>query len=185
MLAQEAASQLQLERVLLVPTGEAPHKVIEPEPGPEVRLEMTRMAAAGDELLEVLDWEVAKPGPSYTYLTLERLVEFHPDDELWLLMGADMAASLESWKEPERVVELARIGIAARPGTAMADAEAALERLGALGRAELVAMPEIGVSSTAIRERVAAGRPIRYLVGDGVREAIERRGLYREAVAAR
>jgi nicotinate-nucleotide adenylyltransferase len=185
VLAQEAASQLQLERVLLVPTGEAPHKVIEPEPGPEVRLEMARMAASGDELLEVLDWEVVRPGPSYTYLTLERLIEFHPDDDLWLLMGADMAASLESWKEPERVVELARIGIAARRGTAIADAEAALERLGALERSELVAMPEIGVSSTAIRERVAGGRPIRYLVGDGVREAIERRGLYREAVAAR
>jgi nicotinate-nucleotide adenylyltransferase len=184
-LAQEAASQLQLERVLLVPTGEAPHKVIEPEPGPEARLEMTRMAAAGDELLEVLDWEVVRQGPSYTYLTLERLIEFHPDDDLWLLMGADMAASLESWKSVERVVELARIGIAARPGTPISDAEAALERLGALERSELVAMPEIGVSSTAIRERVAGGRPIRYLVGDGVRDAIERRGLYREAVAAR
>jgi nicotinate-nucleotide adenylyltransferase len=185
VLAQEAASQLQLERVLLVPTGEAPHKVIEPEPGPEVRLEMTRMAAAGDETLEVLDWEVATPGPSYTYLTLERLLEFHPDDELWLLMGADMAASLEAWEKPERVVELARIAVAARPGTATGDAQAALDRLGALERADFVQMPEIGVSSTLIRERVATGRPIRYLVGEGVREAIERRGLYREAVAAR
>ena len=185
MLAQEAASQLELERVLLVPTGEAPHKRIEPEPGPEVRLEMTRMAAANDEKLEVIDFEVATAGPSYTYLTLERLLEFHPDDEMWLLMGADMAASLESWKRPERVVELARIGIAARPGTALADAEAALERLGARARAELVQMPELDVSSTGIRERVTAGRPTRYLVPEGVREAIERRGLYREAVAAR
>ena len=185
MLAQEAASQLQLERVLLVPTGEAPHKVIEPEPGPEVRLEMTRMAAAGDDTLEVLDWEVATPGPSYTYLTLERLLEFHPDDELWLLMGADMAASLEAWERPERVVELARIAVAARPGTPTANARAALERLGALEGADFVQMPEIGVSSTMIRERVATGRPIRYLVGDGVRDAIERRGLYRETVAAR
>jgi nicotinate-nucleotide adenylyltransferase len=184
VLAQEAASQLGLERVLLVPTGEAPHKRIEPEPGPEVRLEMTRMAAANDPTLEVIDWEVTLDGPSYTYLTLERLLEFHPDDEKWLLMGADMAASLESWMRPERVVELARIGIAARPGTAIAQAEAALERLGARERAEIVRMPELDVSSTGIRERVATGRPTRYLMPDGVRDAIERRGLYREAVAA-
>jgi nicotinate-nucleotide adenylyltransferase len=184
-LAQEAASQLGLERVLLVPTGEAPHKRIEPDPGPEVRLEMTRMAAANDSTLEVIDWEVAREGPSYTYLTLERLLDFHPEDEKWLLMGADVAAALESWKRPERVVELARIGIAARPGTAIADAEAALERLGVRERAEIVQMPEIDVSSSAIRERVATGRPTRYLVPEGVREAIERRGLYREAVATR
>ncbi len=184
MLAQEAAFQLGLERVLLVPTGEAPHKLIEPEPGPEVRLEMTRMAAANDPMLEVIDWEVAGEGPSFTYLTLERLLEYHPDDEKWLLMGADVAASLESWKRPERVVELARVGIAARPGTPIANAEAALERLGVGERSEIVRMPEIDVSSTGIRERVAGGGPIRYIVADGVREAIERRGLYREAVTA-
>lgn len=184
MLAQEAAFQLQLERVLLVPTGEAPHKRIDPEPGAEVRLEMARMAAAHDETLEVIDFEVATEGPSYTYLTLERVREFHPDDDVWLLMGADMAASLESWEQPERVVELARVAIAARPGTAIADAQATLGRLGAAERSEVVRMPELAVSSTGIRERVATGRPIRYLVTDGVREAIERRGLYREAVAA-
>ena len=184
MLAQEAAFQLGLERVLLVPTGEAPHKRITPEPGPEVRLEMTRMAAASDPTLEVIDWEVAGDGPSFTYLTLEHLLEYHPDDEKWLLMGADVAASLESWKHPERVVELARIGIAARPGTPIAAAEAALDRLGARERSEVVRMPEIDVSSTGIRARVAAGGPIRYVVADGVREAIERRGLYREAVPA-
>jgi nicotinate-nucleotide adenylyltransferase len=185
VLAQEAASQLGLERVLLIPTGEAPHKVIDPEPGPEVRLEMTRMAATDDDRLDVLDFEVAASGPSYTYLTLERVRDLEPDDEPWLIMGADVAASLESWKRPERVVELARIAIAARPGTALADAEAALERLGALERAEVVRMPEIGISSSAIRERVVAGEPIRYLVPEGVREAIERRGLYSGAVAAR
>jgi nicotinate-nucleotide adenylyltransferase len=142
------------------------------------------MAAAANPMLEVIDFEVATEGPSYTYLTLERVLEFHPVDEIWLLMGADMAASLESWERPERVVELARIAIAARPGTAIADAQGALERLGVAERSEVVRMPELAVSSTGIRERVAAGRPIQYLVPDGVREAIERRGLYRETVTA-
>jgi nicotinate-nucleotide adenylyltransferase len=178
VLAQEAASQLGLDRVLLVPAGEAPHRRIEPEPGRDVRLEMTRAAAVGDGLLEASDVEVSREGPSYTSQTLEALSESQGDD-LWFLMGADVAASLEAWHEPARVLELARLGIAARAGTQLDEAEAALERLGGADRAEIVRMPEIGVSSTRIRRRVAQGRPIRYLVPDGVLELIEAEGLYR------
>ena len=177
MLAQEASAQLDLERVLLVPVGEAPHRRIEPEPGRDVRLEMARAAAAGDELLEASDVETSRDGESYTYRTLEILGEAL-GAELWFLMGADVAAHLDEWRKPERVIELARVGVAARPGTAMDEAEAALERLGAADRAEAIRMPEIGVSSTRIRRRVAAGRPIRYLVPDGVVELIEAEGLY-------
>ena len=101
-----------------------------------------------------------------------------PRDEFVFLMGADVAAGLESWREPERVLELARVGIAARPGTALEEAEAAIERLGGGDRAEIVRMPEIGVSSTGIRRRVAAGRPIRHLVPEGVAGFIAERGLY-------
>lgn len=178
MLAQEAASQLGLERVLLVPTGEAPHRRIDPEPGREVRLEMTRLAAAGDELLEASDLEVCADGPSYTFRTLERLHDERAGDELTFLMGADVAAALESWREPQRVLELARIGVAARSGVALGEAEAALERLGGADRLDAVPMPELAVSSTVVRERVAAGRPIRYLVPDAVARLIADRGLY-------
>jgi nicotinate-nucleotide adenylyltransferase len=184
MLAQEAAFQLGLERVLLMPTGEAPHKRIEPEPGARVRLEMARRAAAGDALIEASDLEVRADGPSYTFRTLEELSAARPDDEFVFLMGADVAAQLENWRRPERVVELARLGVAARPGTRLEQVEAALGRLGASDRFELVRMPEIGVSSTDVRLRVAEGRPIRYLVPDGVAELVAERGLYREAVRA-
>jgi nicotinate-nucleotide adenylyltransferase len=184
VLAHEAAYQLGLDRVLLMPTGEAPHKRIDPEPGPEVRLELARLAASDDELLEASDLEVRRPGPSYTVRTLEELRDARPDDELYFLMGADVAAQLEQWHQPERVVGLARLGIAGRPGTLLDEVEAALERLGAADRAEVVRMPEIGVSSTRIRRRVAQGRPIRYLVPDGVAAAITERGLYRVAVRA-
>ncbi len=179
VLAQEAAFQLGLERVLLVPVGESPYKRIDPEPGPEVRLEMTRRAAAGDEKVEASDLETRRPGPSFTFRTLELLTEEHPTDDLVFLLGADVAAGLEGWRSPRRVLELARLGIAARAGTAAEEAEAAVERLGGGDRAEIVRMPEIGVSSTGIRRRVAAGRPIRYLVPDAVAELIADRGLYR------
>jgi len=179
VLAQEAAAQLGLERVLLVPAGEAPHRRIDPEPGREVRLELARRASEGDRLLRASDVETARAGPSYTFETLELLAAERPDDELWFLMGADVAASLESWREPGRVAELARLGIAARSGTGLEKVEAALEALGASDRAEVIAMPEIGVSSTGIRTRVAEGRPIRHLVPEAVRELIAKRGLYR------
>lgn len=178
MLAHEAASRLGLDRVLLVPAGEAPHRAIDPEPGPEVRLELVRAAAAADELLEASGIEVGRSGPSYTYRTLELLQESRPGDELTFLMGADVAAALESWKEPRRVLELARIGVAARPGTALDEAEGALERLGGADRFAVVHMPEIGISSTLIRERVREGRPLRYLVPDAVESMIRTQGLY-------
>lgn len=179
MLAQEAAARLGLERVLLVPAGVAPHKRIDPEPGREVRMELTRLAARDDPLLEASAIEVRAEGPSYTFRTLEALTEQRPADDLWFLIGADQAAELESWRRPERVLELARLGIAARPGAGIEAAEAALERLGHAGEAERVEMPQIGVSSTDLRERVAAGRPIRYLVPEPVAELIAARGLYR------
>ncbi len=179
VLAQEAASQLGLGEVLLVPAGEAPHKRIEPEPGRELRLEMATRAAAGDALLSASDLEIRRDGPSYSFETIELLAAERPGVEIWFVMGADVAAGLQSWKRPERVVELARLGIAARPGTALDEAEAALEALGADQRAEVVRMPEIGVSSTRVRRRVAQGRPIRYLVPDPVIEVIEAKGLYR------
>ena len=179
MLAQEAAFQLGLEKVLLVPVGESPYKRIDPEPGPGVRLEMAELATDADGLLEASDLETSRAGPSFTFRTLELLTDARPTDDFVFLLGADVAAGLEGWREPERVLELARLGIASRPGAAAEAAEAAVERLGGGERAETVRMPEIGVSSTGIRRRVAAGRPIRHLVPDAVAELIVSRGLYR------
>jgi nicotinate-nucleotide adenylyltransferase len=182
VLAQEAAAQLGLEEVVLVPSGRAPHKRIEPEPGPEVRLRMAQLAAAGNELLRVSGFEVESAGTSYSVRTLEALSEQRPEAELHFLMGADVAAQMESWHRPERVLELARIGIAAREGTATDEAEATLARLGA--RVELVRMPRLAISSSELRRRIREQRPIRYLVPDPVVELIAERGLYREPVTA-
>ena len=179
MLGQEAAFQLGLEEVLLVPSGEAPHKRIDPEPGRDLRLQMARLAAATDPALEASDVETSREGPSFAFRTLELLSDARPQDGFVFLMGADVAAGLEGWREPRRLLELARLGIAARPGNVLDEAEAALERLGGHQRAEIVKMPEIGVSSTGIRRRVAAGRPIRHLVPDAVVDLIADGGLYR------
>lgn len=178
-LAQEALWQLGLAEVILVPTGEAPHKRIADDPGREARVEMTRLAAEGDGRFSVSPLEVEREGPSYTYETLEALAEERGDRDLVFVMGADAAVGLESWREPRRVVELARLAVARRAGVSDADVAETMRSLGCEGRATMLEMPQFGVSSSAVRERAKQGRPLRYLVPDAVAQFIEKGGIYR------
>jgi nicotinate-nucleotide adenylyltransferase len=178
-LAQEALWQLGLDEVILVPTGEAPHKRIAEEPGREARMEMTRLAAAEDPRFSVSGLEVERGGPSYTYETLEALADDRADTQLVFVMGADAAVGLESWRNPERVVELASLAVARRAGVSEADVDAVLRSLGADERATMLEMPQFGVSSSAVRARAKRGRPLRYLVPDSVASFIEEKGNYR------
>ena len=176
--AQEAYDRLELDRVLLVPVREPPHKGNEADPGVEHRVELCRRAAAGDERLEVSLADAEIPGPSYTVDTLRRLHERCPGDELTFIVGGDMAFSLPNWREPEAILELAELGVAEREGVRRADIT---ERLGALPRHRIrfFDMPRLDISSSLIRRHVAAGRPIRHLVPDSVAEYIDQAGLYR------
>jgi nicotinate-nucleotide adenylyltransferase len=177
-LAQEALWQLGLDEVVLMPTGEAPHKRIVDDPGRELRLAMTRLAAADDSRFSVSTLEVERQGPSYTYETLELLARERGDTELVFVMGADAAVGLESWREPKRVVELARLAVARRAGVSDTEVAAVMRSLDAGERATMLEMPQFGVSSSAVRERAAAGRPLRYLVPEPVARFIEEKGIY-------
>jgi nicotinate-nucleotide adenylyltransferase len=171
-LAQEALWQLGLSEVILVPTGEAPHKRIADDPGRELRMAMTRLAAADDPRFSVSSLEVDREGPSYTFETLELLAEERGDTELVFVMG------LESWRNPEQVVGLARLAVARRAGVSDAEVATVIRSLGAGGRATMLEMPQFGVSSSAVRERAAAGRPLRYLVPEPVARFVEEKGIY-------
>jgi nicotinate-nucleotide adenylyltransferase len=179
LLAQEARWQLRLDRVLLMVTRRAPHKEIEEDPGAEVRLEMAMLASEGEDGVEASGLEVERDETSYSYRTLELLAEDDPEDEIFFLLGADMAAGLAGWKEPERVVELASLGVVPRPGVGLGTVRSALERLGAADRAEIIDMPLCGASSTTVRQRAREGKPLRHLVPDPVVRLIGERGLYR------
>jgi nicotinate-nucleotide adenylyltransferase len=179
LLAQEARWQLDLDRVLLMVTGRAPHKEIDDDPGAEVRLEMAVLATEGEEGVEASGLEVERDEVSYSYRTLELLAESEPEDEIFFLLGADMAAGLASWEMPERVLELAKLGVVPRPGVGLGAVESALERLGASDRTEIVDMPLCGASSTTVRQRAREGKPLRHLVPDPVVQLIGERGLYR------
>lgn len=179
--AQEAHRELGLDRVLLIPARIPPHKPVEHEPGAGHRLELVRLAVAGDERFAVSDLELTRQGPSYTVDTLTELSANDPQAELFLIVGGDIAAGLPHWREPDRVLELATVAIAKRRGTARSAVDAALDSLPGGERARYFAMPRIGVSSTLVRRRVRSGQPIRYLVPDAVAGYISDHRLYAEA----
>lgn len=181
--AQEAIVTLGLERVLVIPAGEAPHREVEGDPGPEVRLEMCERAVAGDDRFEVSRIELDRDGPSYTVDTLRALREQRPEDELFLILGGDEAAALDKWREPEEVLKLARAAIAERTRWRRETIAVKIARIKGAERAIFFDMPRIDVSATLVRRRVAAGKPIRYLVPAGVADLIAERGLYRGAPA--
>jgi nicotinate-nucleotide adenylyltransferase len=178
--AAEALDQLGLDRVDLVPVHAPPHKELVDDPGVACRLELCELAVAGEDRVGVSRADADVPGPSYTVDTLRRLHADRPGDALTFIVGGDMAASLPSWREPEAILELAELGVAGREDL---DRDAICERLsglrGAPERIRFFDMPRLDVSSSLIRRRVAAGRPIRHLVPDPVAAAIERAGLYR------
>jgi len=176
--AQEAFAQLELDRVLLVPVYQPPHKQVEAEPGVEHRVELVRRAVAGDPRLAVSRIEADRPERSYTVDTLRRLHESNPEDELTFIVGGDMAHALPTWHRPEAVLALARLGVAEREGVRRADIGERLSGLAGADRIAFFDMPRLDISSSMIRRRVAAGRPIRYLVPGPVADYISEAGLY-------
>jgi nicotinate-nucleotide adenylyltransferase len=177
--AQEARAQLGLDRVVLMPVYTPPHKDAIDDPGPQARLALCRAAVAGDEQLELSTLEIDRGGSSYTVDTLRALHGSREGDDLTFIVGGDMASSLPSWREPEALLELARLAVAEREEHRRQEIA---ERLGALAGADqrvvFFTMPRLDISSSDIRRRVAQGRPVRWLVPGEVAEEIERRGLY-------
>jgi nicotinate-nucleotide adenylyltransferase len=181
VMAQEALDQLDLDRVVFMPVAAPPHKEAREDPGAEARIELCRLAVADDERFDVSDLEVRRGGASYTVDTLRELHELEPEHDLTFIVGGDMAQSLPAWREPEAVLALARLAVAEREGVHREDVARRLEGLHRGGRVAFFDMPRIDISSSAIRRRVAEGRPIRYLVPDAVAAAIAERDLYRTA----
>jgi nicotinate-nucleotide adenylyltransferase len=187
IMAQEAYVRLGLDRVVLVPVHVPPHKPLagDDDPGPETRLALCRLATAGDDRFEVSDIEARRPGPSFTVDTLRELHERDPEHDLTFIVGGDMAESLPRWREPEAVLALARLAVAERAELRREQIARRLAGLaGAVDRVTFFDMPRIDVSSSAVRARVAAGEPIRYLVPDAVAAQIAERGYYRAAAGS-
>ena len=174
--AQEAVRLLELDKLLLIPDRIAPHKEIpEGSPTPEQRLAMLRIAAAQCPAMEVSNIELRREGPSYSYLTVEALRALYPDAELFLLMGTDMFLSFHTWREPERIIKNATLGVFYRGEKGEREQilaqKRALEAMHA--KVELVENRILSISSTQLRRLIAfhcAGEFLPAGVGDYIRE---------------
>ena len=180
-LATLAADALGLGRVLLMPAARPPHKGGTVVSNAAERVTMTRLAIAGDLLFDLSLVEMERPGPSFTVDSLVELrASLGTDAGLVLIMAADSFAEIETWREPDRLLELAEWAVGPRPGSPLPDRAALRERFGpSEARIHLLDGPALDLSSSEIRRRVAAGRSIRYLVPRAVEELIADRGLYR------
>jgi nicotinate-nucleotide adenylyltransferase len=182
--AQEARGALGLDVVRLVPVRHAPHRRIEGDPGAEVRGQLCEAAVADDDRLELSRVELDRDGPSYTVETLRQLRERSPRDDHVLILGADQASRLREWRDPDEVLSLATVAVAAREGMERESVLRRLEGLEGHEALEFFEMPRLDISSSLLRERAAAGRPLRYLVPDAVAELIRAQGLYRAQAPA-
>lgn len=167
LLAEECRELLALDKVLFVPAGEPWLKAGQGVTAGIHRLRMAELATAEHPQFAVLPWEVERPGPSYTVDTLARLrAEQGADLELHFILGADALASFQRWQEPERVLQLARLAVAPRPGYAAAAADIVAEvkaRFAAYAAGiSLLAAAGLDISATELRRRMAAGLSIRY-----------------------
>jgi nicotinate-nucleotide adenylyltransferase len=181
LIAAELAAELvELDQVLFVPAGQPWHRPRPPVASARDRLAMVQLAIAGNSRFEVSTVDLEREGPTYTDETLLALQRTYPAAQLVLLLGQDSLAHLVSWRRPERVGELAEIAAFARPDSPPIDfavLEPVIPR--ARERIRCLATPLIAISASLIRERVRAGRSIRYLTPDPVITYIAAQGLYR------
>ena len=190
-LAEEVREALDLARVLFVPAGDPWQKVGTGVTPGAVRYAMVERAIADNPGFAVSHLEIDRPGPTYTVETLAEIAAAERtagrDPDLWFILSVEALAGLSTWRDPERVLELARLAVVPRAehaqDLAAAAARFAADFPGEGDRALFLPGPRLAISGTLIRARVAAGRSIRYLVPDAVDAAIREYALYQPTAA--
>jgi len=183
--AQEALDQFSLDRVVFIPTGDPPHKVEDLLAHAEDRYLMTVIAISSNDSFFVSRAEIDRRGKSYTIETVKELRNtYGADAELFFITGADAILEILTWKNTDEIVTLAKFIAATRPGYDLSKIEGLKSTL---FRSEkeadkgisIMEIPALAISSTDIRKRIKQGRPINYLVPEGVNNYIIKHGLYR------
>lgn len=182
IIAQNAVTQYHLDQILFIPTGHSPHKDDKEIEQSAHRLEMIRLSIKNNPDFYFSAMEINAARTSYTYLTLQELHQTYPDWELYFIMGADSLDYLDKWMEPAEICRLATLLVAIRDDLDMNRIKDKAAELKRLYEADIrpIITPNVSVSSHNIRERVAKGEPIRYLVTPEVEEYIAHQCLYQE-----
>jgi nicotinate-nucleotide adenylyltransferase len=175
IMAESIRAQFSYDRVLLVPANNPPHKSLIDDPGTEHRLAMLNLAVGDDPSMIVDDCELRRGGPSYTVDTLRDVIaRYNPEGKPGLIIGDDLAGGFFSWREPERIVELADI-ICARRTTKTIDPIQSETKMFPYLRAD---NPIVEVSSSIVRDRISSGKPFRRFLDPRVYEYIVENRLY-------
>jgi nicotinate-nucleotide adenylyltransferase len=178
VVAEEARIKVGFNQVLFVPAGQPWVKLDHNITAAAHRVEMVRRAISGNPHFKLCTLEVERPGPSYTVDTLTTLREqLGSEASLFFILGRDTLAGLHLWKEPKKLVQLCRLVVAPRLGSKDLK-HLETEIPGLLDEVIQLDMPVIGVSSSGIRQRIAQGLPIRYLVPDEVEKYITEQKIY-------
>jgi nicotinate-nucleotide adenylyltransferase len=175
IVAEHVRDRLGMNKILFIPAVVPPHKRQRPDiTSPGMRLEMVRRAIAGNPAFDVSDIEIRRGGLSYTADTLKELRTQYPTEVLSILIGMDNVRDFNTWKDPELIKRIAHIVVMTRPG--FQTESGPLEDVKTLTICEV---PEIGISSREIRNRVKLGQSVRYLVPATVLDYILEHRLYR------
>ncbi len=187
IIAEEARSRLDLERVIFVPAAISPFKTGKSGGSPLDRLKMVELATENNEYFSVSKIEIERGGISYTVDTLREMRRFYGRSaELFFIIGADAIVEIRKWKDPQVMLSECTLVAASRPGYSLENIEEFIpertsEGLPASERLIRMKIPDIGISSTDIRERIATGRAFRYMVPERVWSYIMEMGLYRKS----
>ena len=180
-IAEEVRLKFSLDEIVFIPAGQPWVKAAARVSPAWQRLEMIKLATAGKPYFSVNDMEVRRPGPSYTWQTLEELKKVYPGDELYFILGWDNLTSLPSWHHPELIVKDAWLLAVPRLGTPRPDLDALDLRVpGLAAKTAIMTEPQIDVSATVIRAMVKLGEPVNRLVTEPVAEYMRLNELYRE-----
>lgn len=184
-IAEEARIAAGLDRVIFVPSGESYFKDPLEIASREDRYRMTRLACG--DVYEVSDIETRRAGPSYTAVTCGEFRRLYPEDELYLILGADSILEISRWRDPETIFRCVRVLAFTRGGQDGAALRAEAERLreAMSARIDIIDVFSLDVSSSDIRGWIAGGHAFRHMVTEGVYEYIRARGLYGFGARAR
>ncbi|MCL7971028.1 MAG: nicotinate-nucleotide adenylyltransferase [marine benthic group bacterium] len=163
VVAQDAIDALELDLLLVVPAARPPHRDAVLDAA--TRYDLARRAFEGDPRIRVSDVELERSGPSWTVDTLEWAKRELRPDGLYLIVGADQLRAFGEWKEPERILRLARLAVMTRPGEEVAGTDVPHE---------MIEVTRVDLSSTRVRRRLEQGRSIRYMVPERLRPQVER-----------
>ncbi|WP_339727216.1 nicotinate-nucleotide adenylyltransferase [uncultured Gimesia sp.] len=182
LLAEQCREQSNLDEVWFIPAGSPPHKESTGITSGKPRREMLDFGIAGHPAFVIKDLELHREGPSYTVETLRQLKETHPDDEFFLIVGADSVRDLHTWREPAAILELATLTGVNRPNISLPDLTELAQKFGeeVIAKILWVTMPGIDISSTDIRKRIREKKSVRYMTPRAVEVYIHNNRLYLE-----